>query len=163
MIFGLPLQHFILVHVGLSVVGILGGLNVLLRMIRQRPLGASNTIFLFATFATSATGFLLPRTGITPAQVVGAISLVVLAVAAAALWVGTLYGTWRPIYVVSATIALYLNVMIGIVQAFAKIPTLHRFAPTGGEPALLVAEGAAFVLFVALGYFALKRFRPGGM
>ncbi len=163
MIFGLTLHNFTLVHVGLSLVGVLAGLNVLLRMVRQRPLGASNSIFLIATVATSATGFFFPRTGITPGQIVGAISLAVLVLAAAALWLGNLYGTWRPIYVVSATIALWLNVMVGIIQAFAKIPHLHQYAPVGNEPIILVAQGLALVCFIALGYFAVKRFHPGGM
>jgi hypothetical protein len=163
MILGLSLHHFTLLHVALSLVGILTGLNVLLRMVRQRPLGASNTIFLVSTILTSVTGFLFPRMALTPAQIVGAVSLVVLASAAAALWLGNLYGSWRPIYVVSATIALYLNVMVAIVQAFAKISTLHRFAPIGNEPVVLAIQGAALLLFIALGYFAVKRFHPGGM
>jgi hypothetical protein len=132
-------------------------------MVRKRPLGASNTIFLVTTAATSATGFLFPRTVITPALVIGAVSLAVLAAAAAALWLGNLYGTWRPIYVISATIALYLNVLVAIVQAFAKIAGLHKLAPSGGEPIALAAQILAFLLLAALGYFAVRRFHPGGM
>ncbi len=163
MILGLSLHQFTLLHTGLSVLGIVTGVNVLLRMVRQRPLGASNSIFLLSTIATSATGFLFPNTTLTPGQIVGALSLVALAAAAAALWLGNLYGTWRPIYVVSATIALYLNVLVAIVQAFAKIPQLHRYAPTGSEAIVTVAQVAALLLFAVLGYFAVKRFRPGGM
>ena len=162
MILGLPLHQFTLVHVGLSLVGILTGLNVLLRMVRQRPLGASNTIFLVSTILTSVTGFLFPRTAVTPGQVVGAISLVVLAAAAAALWLGNLYGTWRSIYVATATTALYLNVMVGIVQAFNKFPALHRVA-SAAEYVVVAIHVLAFLFFVALGYFAVKRFHPGGM
>ena len=163
MILGLPLHQFTLVHVGLSLVGILTGLNVLIRMVRQRPLGASNTLFLVSTILTSATGFLLPHTTVTPGQIVGAISLVVLAAAAAALWLGNLYGGWRPIYVASATIALYLNVMVAIVQAFAKLPALQRIASSGGDLIVSAVHVLAFLFFVALGYFAVKRFHPGGM
>ena len=163
MVLGLPLLHFTLIHVGLSLVGILTGLNVLLRMIRQRPLGASNIIFLFATIATSATGFLFPHKAITPADIVGAISLVILAIAAAALWLGNLYGGWRPIYIVSATAALYFNVMVGVVQAFLKVPTLHRLAPAGNEPPFIAVQGIVLLAFIVLGYFAVKRFRPGGL
>lgn len=163
MVLGLPLLHFTLVHVGFSLVGILTGLNVLLRMVRQRPLGASNTIFLFSTILTSVTGFLFPHTTVTPAQIVGGISLVILALAAAALWLGNLYGSWRSIYVVSATVALYFNVMVGVIQAFARVPTLHRLAPNGNEPVFMAVHGVVLVIFLALGFFAVKRFRPGGM
>lgn len=163
MILGLTVHNFTLLHVGLSLIGILTGLNVVLRMVRQRPLGASNGIFLLTTIATSVTGFLFPFAKIGPSHIVGAISLVILAAAAAALWLGNLYGTWRPIYVVSATAALYLNVLVGIVQAFAKLPPLHQYAPTGGEPVITVVQGVALLIFIGLGYLAVKRFHPGGM
>ncbi len=163
MILGLSVHNFTLVHVALSIIGILTGLNVLLRMVRQRPLGASNTIFLFSTIFANATGFFFPHTTMTPGQIVGIISLVMMAAACAALWLGNLYGTWRAIYVVSATIALYLNVVVGIIQAFAKIPQLHRLAPAGSEPIVIAAHAAAFLVFAALGYFAFRRFHPGGM
>jgi hypothetical protein len=163
MILGLSAHTFMLVHSGLSLVGILAGVNVLLRMVRRRPLGASNTIFLFATVLACVSGYFFPRTVLMPSHVVGAIALVALAAAAAALWLGNLYGTWRPIYVIGATAALLLNVLVAIAQAFGKIPALHALAPTGKEPVVLLAQGAALLLFVVLGYVAVKRFHPGGM
>lgn len=163
MILGLSVHNFTLVHVALSLVAIASGLNVVLRMVRQRPLGASNTIFLATTIATSVTGFLFPFTKIGPPHIVGVISLVILAAACAALWLGNLYGTWRPVYVVSATAALYLNVLVLVVQAFDKLPPLHKFAPTGGEPIVAAAQAVVLLTFIALGYFAVKRFHPGGL
>jgi hypothetical protein len=163
MILGLSAHVFMLVHSGLSLVGILAGLNVLLRMVRRRPLGASNTIFLFSTILACVTGFFFPRTGVMPSHIVGGIALVALAAAAAALWLGNLYGTWRPIYVVGATAALLLNVLVAIAQAFGKVPALHGLAPTGKEPVVLLAQGVALLAFLILGYFAVKRFHPGGM
>jgi hypothetical protein len=160
MILGLSAHTFMLVHSGLSLVGILAGVNVLLRMVRRRPLGASNTIFLFATILACVSGFFFPHTVLMTSHVVGGIALVALA---AALWLGNLYGTWRPIYVVGATAALLLNVLVAIAQAFAKIPALHALAPTGREPVVLLAQGAALLLFLVLGYVAVKRFHPGGM
>jgi hypothetical protein len=56
--------------------------------------------------------------------------------------------------VVSATLALYLNCLVLIVQSFQKIPALEALAPTQSEPPSLVAQVAAMVAFIALGYLA---------
>ena len=68
------------------------------------------------------TGFFFPFDKILPSHNVGIISLVVLAVAILALYALHLAGAWRWIYVVSAVLALYLNVFVGVVQAFQKVP-----------------------------------------
>ena len=163
MILGLSVHNFTLLHVGLSLVGILTGLIVLLRMVGQRPLGASNTIFLFSTILTGVSGFFFPTEAMTPGQIAGGVLLFALAAACASLWLGNLYGNWRIVYVVSAAIAVFLNLLIAIMQAFQKVPVLHALAPTGREPVEIAALVLAFVVCAVLGYFAIKRFRPGGM
>ena len=69
-------------------------------------------------------------------------------------------GRWRAAYVITATIALYLNVFVGVVQAFLKIGPLHALAPNGTEPAFAAAQGATLVLFVVLGWLAARRYHP---
>jgi hypothetical protein len=160
MILGMSLATFTLVHVVISLVGIASGLIVMERFVRNRLLGLSNTIFLVTTIATSATGFLFPFKGFTPAHAVGIISLVILAIALFALCAGNLIGAWRWIYVVTAVIALYLNVFVAVVQAFQKVGRLRALAPTQGEPPFAIAQGAVLVFFVILGIVALRRFRP---
>jgi hypothetical protein len=73
--------------------------------------------------------------------VVGAISLVLLAVALLALYVFRLAGAWRWLYVATALSALYLNVFVGVVQAFQKLSFLQPLAPTQFEPPFAFAEG----------------------
>lgn len=162
MILGMTLFQFKVLHTALSLLGIASGLNVLGRMVRMRPLGASNTIFLWTTILTSVTGFFFPFAQIGPPHIVGVVSLVVLAAACWALWMGNLYGHWRGVYVVSAVIALWLNFMVGIIQAFQKLPPLQKLAPTGGEPIVLVCQGLAMLMFIGLGWLAYKRFHPAG-
>ena len=58
----------------------------------------------------------------------------------------------------TAVMALYFNVFVGVVQAFAKIGRL--LAPTQTEPPFAVAQGAVLLIFVILGLIALRRFRP---
>jgi len=160
MILGMSLATFTLVHVLISLVGILAGIVVLLRMLVRPGLDGWNLIFLVTTIATSVTGFLFPSKAFGPPHVVGVISLIVLAVALVALYAGHLAGLWRSIYAATAAFALYLNVFVLVVQLFDKIAVLHRFAPTGAEPPFAVAQGAVLLLFLMLGYLAVKRFRP---
>ncbi len=87
-------------------------------MLAGRPLDIWNPLFLWTAIATSVTGFFFHSTVIGRPHIVGAISLVILAAALAALYAFRLAGRWRWIYVVSAVAALYLNCFVGVVQAF---------------------------------------------
>jgi hypothetical protein len=160
MILGIPASTFIAFHVFISVIGIVSGLIMLLRMINSRLPGLFTATFLVATVVTSVTGFPIPPFGFDPPRAVGAISLVLLAVAIPAIYVYRLTGAWRWIYIVTATAALYLNSFVFVVQAFQKVPALNALAPTQSEPPFAVAQIAVLVFYAALGYFAVKRFHP---
>ena len=160
MVLGMSLQTFTLVHVIISLIGIATGLIAMYRMLEVRGLGGWNVVFLATTIATTVTGFMFPITVFTPALGVGIVSLVVLAIALVALYVGHLAGPWRSIYIASAVFALYLNVFVAVVQAFGKIGFLNKLAPTGSEPPFAIAQGVVLLAFVALGFFVLKRFHP---
>src|SRR5262245_11109587 len=82
-------------HVLISLVGIAAGLIVLGRFVRNHTLGVSNTVFLVTTILTSVTGFLFPFKAFGPPHIIGAISLVVLAIALFAFYAGKLAGPWR--------------------------------------------------------------------
>lgn len=160
MILGMSVPTFTSVHVALSLVGILAGLVVLFGMFSSKKLAASTALFLATTVLTSATGFFFPRDHVLPAHIVGVISLVVLGVAIFALYERQLAGSWRWIYVAGAVLALYLNVFVGVVQAFQKLPVFASLAPTQSEPPFLVAQVVVLVIFIALGVFALRSFHP---
>ncbi len=161
MILGMSTATFTLVHVLLSVIGIAAGLIVMERFLRNRVLGLSNTTFLVATILTSATGFLFPSKGMfTPAQTLGVISLVLLAIACLALYFGNLIGAWRWIYVVSAVLALYFNVFVLVVQLFRRLPALLASAPKQTEPPFVITQAAVLAFFLILAVIALRRFRP---
>jgi hypothetical protein len=151
---------FTLVHVALSLVGILTGLIVLFGMFSSKKLATSTALFLATTVLTSATGFFFPRDHILPAHIVGVISLALLAIAIFALYERQLAGSWRWIYVAGAVAALYLNVFVGVVQAFQKLPFFASLAPTQSEPPFVVAQVVVLVTFIALGVLALRSFHP---
>src|SRR5258708_6124921 len=150
---------FRIVHVVISLIGIASGLVVVFGLLGARKLNRWSAVFLLSTVATSATGFFFPFHGVTPAIVVGLISLVVLAVAILARYARHLAGAWRWIYVVTVMIALYLNVFVLIVQLFQKVPALKALAPTQSEPPFAVTQLVVLALFVVLTIIAAIKFR----
>lgn len=158
MIFGMtPFTFF---HVILSLVGIATGLVVLSGWLRSVRMPGVTLTFLISTLATVVTGFLFPFSGLTPAFGVGIVTTVALIAAIAALYRYRLVGRWRPVYLVSATVALYLNAFVLVVQAFQKIGPLNALAPTGSEPSFAIAQAVVLLFFGAGGYLAVSRFHP---
>jgi hypothetical protein len=160
MILGMSFSTFTTLHVVISLIGIVSGLIALFGMIGGRRLPGWTALFLATTVLTSVTGFLFPFAQLLPAHIIGAISLAVLAVALAALYGFRLSGPWRWVYVVTAVLALYLNVFVGVAQAFQKLPFLQPLAPTQSEPPFAVAQIAVLGVFAVLGYLAVGKFRP---
>ncbi len=160
MIVGLSVGAFTTLHVIISLIGIASGLLVLLAMLAGREPPGLAGLFLCTTILTSATGFLFHSAKIGPPHVVGAISLVVLALALIGLYLKHLNGPWRAIYVISAVLSLYFNAFVGVVQAFGKIGFLKALAPTGSEPPFAIAQGLVLLLFAALGFLAVRKFHP---
>jgi hypothetical protein len=119
-------------------------------------------LFLLTTILTSATGFGFPFTALLPSHMIGILSLVLLAIACIALYGMKLSGAWRWIYVVTATIALYLNIFVLIIQAFLKIPALTALAPGNppSGPVFAVVQGLVLLFFVIAIIGAVRRFRP---
>lgn len=157
---GLSLSTFTTLHVVISLIGIASGFLVLADMLGNRRLGFWNLVFLATTVATSVTGFMFPSKAFGPPHILGLLSLIVLAVAMLALWLFALAGPWRWIYAVSAVVALYFNVFVGVVQLFDKIGPLHMLAPTGAGPYFAGAQGVVLLIFAWLGWRAVKAFRP---
>jgi hypothetical protein len=160
LVLGVSLATFTLVHVILSLIGIAAGLVVLFGMLAAKRLEGWTALFLITTILTSVTGFFFPVAGFMPSHAVGIISLVFLAAALMARYVGGLAGGWRVIYVVSATVALYLNVFVLVVQGFQKVAFLKALAPTQSEPPFLIAQLAVLVIFIGLGVLATRAFHP---
>src|SRR5712691_464343 len=154
------MDTFTLVHVALSLIGIISGLVVLAGLLWANRMNGWTLAFLITTVATSVTGFFFPFRGITPAIILGILSLIVLAAAIAARYAFRLAGAWRWIYVVSAVVALYFNFFVLVVQSFLHIPALHVLAPKGSEPPFAIAQGVVLVLFILAGILAVKRFHP---
>src|SRR5438132_109994 len=159
MVLGMTLATYTFVHVLMSLVGIGSGLVVMFGLLTGKRLDGWTALFLASTVGTSVTGFGFPFDHLLPSHKVGIVSLLVLAVAILARYPLHLAGAWRRVYVVCAAVALYLNVFVGVVQAFLKVPALHAVAPQQTEPPFVATQVAVLALFIVLTVFAAKRLR----
>lgn len=159
MILGTSLQAFTVLHVVICIVELLSGIVVVLQLLAGRR-SALTGLFMVTAALTTITGFLFPFHGITPGIVLGFVSLPLLLLAAISLYGGRVHGVWRTFYVLSVLAVLYLDAFVAVVQSFEKIGPLHALAPTGKEAPFAVAQGVVLLIFIVVGYLALKRFRP---
>jgi hypothetical protein len=102
------------------------------------------------------TGFLFPPKPIGPPFIFGVISLVVLAVALYALYDRKVAGRWRATYLAAVLFAQWLNLIVLVVQAFRKVPTLNALAPTGSEQPFVAAQALAALLVAVLGWKTIR-------
>ena len=141
MILGMSLETFVLVHVIISLVGIVAGLIVMFGMLGSRSQPGLTAIFLLCTILTSATGFLIPpllSEKLLPSHIIGILSLALLAIACFAFYIARLAGAWRWSYVLTA---------------------LAPGNPPSG-PVFGVAQCIVLVFFVVKNNGAWRRFRP---
>src|SRR3954470_2094543 len=165
MILGLSLSTFVMAHVIISLIGIAAGFIVMSGMLGSKRMPGWTALFLLLTILTSATGFLMPplvTEKLLPSHMIGALSLLLLAIACFALYGGKLSGSWRWVYVLTALLAQYFNVFVLVIQSFLKIAPLHALAPSvpPSEPPFTIVQGIALVFFVVFIIGALRRFRP---
>lgn len=160
MVFGMSLETYTVIHVAISLVGIVSGLVVLFGMFSSKRLDGMTALFLITTVLTSVTGFGFPFVHVTPGIILGILSLIVLALCIPARYTFHMAGKWRATYVITAVIALYFNCFVLIAQSFQKVPALHKLAPTENEPPFAIAQGILLVLFIVAGIRATKKFHP---
>ncbi len=160
MILGMSTAAFTLLHVVISLVGIVSGAIVVGGMLKSNRLPGWTALFLTTTVLTSATGFLFHSKAFGPPHVIGLLSLILMLFAILGYYAFRLAGAWRGVYVVTALLSLWFNAFVGIIQAFQKIPALNALAPTqSSEPAFVVAQLLVLALFIWAGLVALRRFK----
>jgi hypothetical protein len=158
MILGMSTGTYTLLHVLISPVGIGSGLVVIFGFLTRKRFDGWTALFLITTVLTSVTGFGFPVDHLLPSHIIAILSLLILAVAISARYVFHLSGAWRSTYVVTAAIALYLNVFVLVVQTFMKVPAVHALAPTQKEPPFLIAQIVVMLIFIGLTILAVKKF-----
>jgi hypothetical protein len=152
-------QILIAIHTLISIIALVVGIVALRDLFRAQASSTSLSAFIVLAIATSATGFLCPLKGVSPAVVISIVALLILA--AVLLSRGRLRDSQsaRWVYVGGLVASEYLLIFVGVVQAFTKIPALEILAPTQSEPPFAVAQGIVLVAFVVIGVLAVRAFR----
>lgn len=140
-------------HVVISLLAIVLGLGFFAGLLSNRDWPALTALFLLTNILTSLSGIPLPADRFLPSHAFVILCLIALGLACYGRYVRGLQGSWRRVYVVGSLFALYLNVVVLIVQTFDKIDGLPQ--PLGGACQL-----AALVSFLVLGRRALASFSP---
>jgi len=159
------MSTLVLVHVVISLIGIVAGLVVMFAMLDSNRMAGLTAIFLIFTILTSATGFIIPpflTDKFLPSHAIGILSLILLAIACFALYSQNLSGMWRWVYVVTALVSLYLNTFVLVIQSFLKIPALSAMAPGNppSGPVFAVVQLIVLAFFAFMTFRAVKRFHP---
>ena len=105
MILGLSLAGFTVLHLVISMIAIALGFVVAGGLLASNKLPGWTALFLIMTILTNATGFLFAFTKLLPSHMVAIISLVLLVIAVYALYVKSLAGKWRLVYVATSMLA----------------------------------------------------------
>jgi hypothetical protein len=155
-------QILIAGHTLISLVAIIVGVFALRDLFRAQAWSPSLTAFIVLAIATSATGFILPLRGVSPAVVISIVALIILG--AVLLSRGRIRNSrWaRWIYVGGLVASEYLLIFVGVVQAFTKVSPPKVLAPTQSEAPFAVAQGIILLAFVVVGVLALRAFGPQG-
>jgi hypothetical protein len=161
MLFGIT--TFTLIHVVLSLVGIVAGLVVAGGLAAGRRLDGWTGLFLATTALTNITGFGFPFVTFMASHGVGILSLLILPIVILARYLKALAGGWRRVFVLGSILVLYLNVFVLVVQLFRRLPALIAAAPTQKQPPFAVTQLVVLALFVWLGWAADRGYRgePG--
>ena len=157
MLFGIT--TFTLIHVVLSLVGIVAGLVVAGGLAAGRRLDGWTGLFLATTALTNITGFGFPFVTFLPSHGVGVLSLLILPIVIVARYLKALAGAWRRVFVLGSVLVLYLNVFVLVVQLFHRVPALIATAPTQKEPPFVVTQLIVLALFVWLSIAADRGYR----
>jgi hypothetical protein len=157
------LATFTFIHTAISLIALVLGVPAIGDLIGKPATRRTTTAFIVFALATSLTGFMFPFNGITPAFAVGVIATLVLVVTIYARYGRRAVGPWRWIYAIGIVISEFFLAFVTIVQSFLKIPSLHALAPTGSEPPFAAAQGVLLIATIALGFLAVRRYRPAAL
>ena len=146
------------VHVALSLVGIASGLVALYGLVTGKLFAGWTALFLATTILTSITGFPLPPYGFDPPRAIGVLSLVLLALAVAGLYVFCRQA-WRRSHR-NRRSALYLNTFVAVVQSFQEALVPAAIGADAVGPSFVIAQLVVLAAFSALGALAVIRFAP---
>lgn len=154
------------IHVVISLVPLAAGVPVTRGLLAGRDSGWWTDVFLISVILTTASGFILPAPGFTPALGLGIISTVVIIAMLAARYRFGLSGIWRWVWSIGLMLSFYFDVFVLIVQLFGKVHALAKLTPGGtgapGGPVFGAVQFVALAGFAVLTVIAARRYQRAG-
>jgi len=148
----------ILAHIVTGLAGIVAGGVIVGKIMNGRRVTGWNALFMVTTLAACGSGFVfLPTQGVTSAQLVAFFVTFLLSIAAYALYIGRLEGSWNPIYALTVVGVLFLNTRITTTQTFLHVPALHAIAPTEQSPVYVIVKVTLLCVFLIMAIIAARR------
>ncbi|MBV9832932.1 MAG: hypothetical protein JO055_00910 [Alphaproteobacteria bacterium] len=158
----LNFSFLVWVHVIISLVPLVSGVAVVRGLLAGRDSGWWTDIFFITVVLTTASGFILPAPGFTPALGLGIISTVMILAMLAARYRFGLRGAWRWVWSIGLMLSFYFDAFVLVTQLFTKVPALMRTTPVPGAPGGALFGAVQFVVlavFVVLTVIAARRYR----
>lgn len=158
----LNFSFLVWIHVIISLVPLVAGVPVARGLLAGRDSGWWTDIFFITVILTTASGFILPAPGFTPALGLGIISTVMILAMLAARYRFGLAGGWRWVWSIGLMLSFYFDCFVLVTQLFTKVPALMRTAPVPGAPGGALFGAVQFVVlaaFVVLTVVAARRYR----
>lgn len=146
------LVSLLVAHVVISLIAIVLGLVLFYGLLINRSWAPLAAAFLASNVLTSLSGVVLPAQHFLPSHAFVILCIISLALAAYGFYARGLEGRWRRVFVVGSLFALYLNVVVLVVQSFDKIKSLP---PILAGPVQLIS----LIAFLLLGGRALRNFK----
>lgn len=138
-----------LVHTAISLVAVVAGFWSLAR---DREIAAHTSLgrlYLVTTLLTAATGLgIFQHGGFGPPHVLSILTLLALAVGAAAAYGGA-FGRWsRHVQVVSFSATMLFHMIPGFTESLTRLPLGRPLLPNAEAPALKAISGVLLLLFL---------------
>lgn len=149
------LFYFTIFHSVVALVALAAGLFAIAAKLSAPVQRFWTPLFLVTAVGTTATGFMFPLPGITPAVATGIVATLVFAVMLIARLRG-FAGLWRGVYAGGLVAQVYFLAFVAVAQAFTKIPALQAAAPTLSEAPFAASQAIILALFVGLGLAAVR-------
>lgn len=138
------------VHTVISIAALVLGLDVLFRIAFRVRHRSRELAFVDAAVVATATGFLFPFHGVTPALAIGVVSSAVLVMTWACRRRSMTNRACHTAFIAGLVVSEYLLCFVAVAQAFGKIAFLHRLAPTLREPAFGLSQALLLLVFAAI-------------
>jgi uncharacterized membrane protein len=149
-----------IVHTAISLIALGAGIRALVRYKEITPASAAGLLYIVMTVLTCVTGFFIfAHGGFGKPHALGILTLLVIAVAAAARFSNLFGRHGRAVETVSYSLTFFFHMIPGVTETTTRLPLGSPIFANAEAPELVVITGAMFLVFLAGAFLQLRRLR----